>query len=218
MKKNKNNDINRRKFLEYSAAIACAAPFYSCSGTKQQEKSEVFEKSLIRPLYGFKPSITSGWIKKNDYKNQKNILRKIINESSDFSWLKKGDSVLLKLALNSGNKFPATTDPWVLEVIIKMLQEKGAGKIVVGDKSGVEHVCHFKDKKEGSSRDLCESSGLLKVITENNAIPDFFEEKSYDSYFKSLPENPHHWKEPVWISSIVKEVDHIIYLQEFHPI
>ena len=173
------------------------------------------KKNNMESVKGYLPQVSSGWFKATEYRSKEQLLRDVIEGATDFSWLKKGDSVLLKLALNSGNKFPATTDPWVLEVVIKMLQEKGAGKIVAGDKSGVEAVVDFEDKKEGSSRKLCESSGLLKIINKNNAAPDFFEEKGLDSYFKTSPENTHHWKEPVWITKTVKEVDHIIYLQGY---
>jgi uncharacterized protein (DUF362 family) len=203
--------ISRRKFLGYSAVVAGSVPFYSHAASKK-EKITVLEKNNAYALKGFIPKISSGWFETNGYKSKEKLLRNVIEDASDFSWLKKGDSVLLKLALNSGNKYPATTDPWVLGIVIKMLQEKGAGKIIAGDKSGVEAVIRFEDKKEGASKDLCDSSGLLKVIKENHAIPDFFEEKGPDSYFKAWPESSHHWKEPIWITKTVKEVDHIIYL------
>ena len=211
-KKNKSTKlISRRKFLGYSAVVAGTMPFYSCSSSKQ-DKNIMIEKNNMEPVKGYLPKVSSGWFKTSEYRNKEQLLRNVIEDATDFSWLKKGDSVLLKLALNSGNEYPATTDPWVLGVVIRMLQEKGAGKIVAGDKSGVEAVIHFEKKKEGSSRDLCDSSGLLKIIKDNNAIPEFFEEKGLDSYFKTLPENSHHWKEPIWITKAVKEMDHIIYL------
>lgn len=207
----KRSKITRRKFLGYSAAVAATAPFYSCSESKPTGSISM-EKSRLKPKKGYKPKVTSAWIKSSEYKNKEKLLREVIEDATDFSWLKKGDSVLLKLALNSGNQFPATTDPWLLSVVIRLLKEKGAGRIIAGDKSGVEYVRQFKDFKEGSSRKLCDSSGLLKVIEESAATPDFFEEKSFDSYFKGSPEITSHWKEPIWITSVVKEVDHVIYL------
>lgn len=172
----------------------------------------MIERITLKPIEGYRPEVSSVWIKNSDYRLYENDLHDLINDATSFSWLKKGDHVFIKLALNSGNRFPATSDPWVLGVLLKILQEKGAGKIIVGDKCGVGHVKHFQDMKKGSSRKLCKSSGLLKVIEKNGATPAFFEERGFDSYIKTSPKNINHWKKPVWITSVVKDVDHIIYM------
>ena len=69
-------------------------------------------------------------------------IREVLLESSDsFSWLDKGDTVLLKPALNSPDPYPATTHPLALEVTSKLLAEHGA-KVVIGDQSGIEYLLH----------------------------------------------------------------------------
>jgi uncharacterized protein (DUF362 family) len=132
----------------------------------------------------------------------------MIESASDFKWLSKGDRVLIKLAMNSGNMFPSTTDPFILDGLLVVLKEKGAGKIMVCDQSGVEHVQHSNTTKRGSSRQLCDSSGLLKVISDHKVSPVFFEEKSLDSFFGSVPEGNHNWKKPIQIPIVVRETDH----------
>ena len=69
-------------------------------------------------------------------------IRDVLVKSSDnFSWLDKGDTILLRPALNSPVPYPATTHPLAIEVTSKLLAEQGA-HVVIGDQSGIEHVLH----------------------------------------------------------------------------
>ena len=72
-------------------------------------------------------------------------IRDVLVKSSDnCSWLDKGDTILLKPALNSPNSYPATTHPLAIEITSKLLAEHGA-HVVIGDQSGIEHVLHHSD-------------------------------------------------------------------------
>ncbi len=203
--------ISRRNFLNISATIACTAAV-------QTTPVKLFANDLknrgkeLPVLKGYEPCVKSIWVKNNEKKERFENLKRLIESTTDFSWLSKGDKVLIKLALNSGNKFPATSDPFVLDCLVNVLKKKGAGEISACDQSGVEHVQFSATEKRGSSRKLCDTSGLLKVITENNITPVFFEEKGFDAFFESNPEGIHSWKKPILIPSAVKETDHIIYL------
>ena len=136
----------------------------------------------------------------------------MVESATDFSWLSKGDRVLLKLAMNSDIPFPATTDPWAVWCMTKVLKEKGAGQIYIGDQSGVERVHWTKAHTRGSSRSCSDSAGLFKTIIESDATPCFFEEKGYAAYKETFPPGSHHWKTPIWVTSMLDEVDHIIYM------
>ena len=203
--------ISRRNFLNISATIACTSAI-------QATPVRLFANDLnnrgkeLPVLKGYEPCVKSIWVKNKEKKRPFENLKRLIESTTDFTWLSKGDKVLIKLALNSGNKFPATSDPFVLDCLVNVLKEKGAGEISACDQSGVEHVQFSVTEKRGSSRKLCDASGLLKVITENNITPVFFEEKGLDAFFESNPEGMHSWKKPILIPSAVKETDHIIYL------
>ena len=166
----------------------------------------------LKPLPDYHPLVSSSWVPKEDWDLFHSLFRKTVESATDFSWLSRGDRVLLKLALNSGHDFPATTDPWLLWCMIEILREKGAGSILVGDQSGVEAVHWTPENERGSSRKLCESTGLLKIIQEYNATPCFFEEGGYDAYKSTLPPGPNHWARPIWVTNVLDEVDHIVYL------
>jgi uncharacterized protein (DUF362 family) len=96
--------------------------------------------------------------------------------------------------------------------MIRILREKGAGEICIGDQSGIMQVHWTRTQEQGSTRSCCESSGLLKTILEAYAKPVFFEENGYDAYKSTVPLGPNHWDKPIWVTSIVDKVDHIIYL------
>jgi hypothetical protein len=80
-------------------------------------------------------------------------VRQAAEASTDFSWLSRGDSVLIKPAVNSGNPYPATTHPAGVKAMIMLLKEKGAKRIVVSDLAGIEHVKLSPEKLRGSTRE-----------------------------------------------------------------
>lgn len=201
--------INRKQFINCAACMAGAMMLPASSFADEI----IPEGTLaVKPLKGYTPAVSAAWIKRDEHKNSYNLFKKMAESATDFRWLSKGDPVFLKLALNSGNEYPATTDPWALHCMITLLKEKGAGRIIAGDQSGIETVHWTKDKKKGSSRECCQSAGLLKVINDNNIEDCFFEERGYDAYLESVPAGSHNWPGPVMITDMLKEVDHIIYM------
>lgn len=195
--------MNRREFIWTIGSLSAMAAFGGINLGLDGNK---------RLFAGPKQSILgAGWLPTGETSYP--LFKSVVEKGTDFSWLKKGDRVLIKLALNSGSPNPATTDPWALECLIKILQEHGAGKIYAGDQSGVRNVYWTAaGQQRGSSRAFCKSAGLLPVIEESGAVPVFFEERGYDSYIETYPTGQHHWREPLKITSFVNEVDHIVYL------
>ncbi|MFB0979158.1 MAG: DUF362 domain-containing protein, partial [Myxococcota bacterium] len=90
-------------------------------------------------------------------------VRRAALEASDFSWLSRGDHILIKTVCNSGNKYPFTTDPVALRAMIGLLKERGAGKVTVADMSGVEGVRFSKDRTQGSTRELMTKNGMAQT-------------------------------------------------------
>jgi len=208
--KTEKQKLNRRTFLGVSAGMASAAVLPKVG---QASTQTVESPSASLPVVsGYAPTVSSAWIPKGKHEQSLDLVKQVLDGATDYTWLKKGDRILVKLAMNSGNEFPATTDPWLLKSLITILQEKGAGEILVGDQSGVADVHWTQEKKRGASRDLCKSTGLLGVIEECKAQPIFFEEKGYAAYITTQPEGFHHWKKPLLITSVVNQVDHIIFM------
>ena len=89
-------------------------------------------------------------------------------------WLQPGDTVLIKPVINSGKPYPSTTSPLAIASMVRLLKERGAGRVVVGDMSGVGHLDQRPEGCKGSSRQLAKSAGLLHVVQEAGAEWAFF--------------------------------------------
>lgn len=198
---NWNSDISRREFLWTIGSLSAMAAMGGSSFLLDGKRASAASKGAL---------VSVGWLPKDE--TSYSLFKNMIEKATDFSWLQKGDKVLVKLALNSGNPNPATTDPWSLDCLLKILKERGA-KVYAGDQSGVRNVYWTAaGQQRGSSRAFCQATGMLDIIEENGATPVFFEERGYDSYISTYPVGEHHWKNPLRITSFVNEVDHIVYI------
>ncbi len=143
-------------------------------------------------------------------KGQKNLAKKIeqvfLDSTNNLFWLKKGDLVLLKPALNSPYPYPATTSPLAVSVVCNILKKRGA-EVIVGDKPGMEYTIFNKGIVKGcSSRKLFEKSGMAGK-TKINFIG--FEEAGWDYYSKYKAPC---WKNGFYATDWIKKADHIISL------
>jgi uncharacterized protein (DUF362 family) len=139
-------------------------------------------------------------------------VRQVAEAATDFSWLGKGDTVLLKPAGNSKHSYPATTSPLAVVAMIQLLKEKGASRVILADKSGVQSVYQTPDRVRGSTRRCFQKNGLEKAALEAGAEVHYFEETPYDSFFLDTPPDGSHWKSGIWMPGIIAQADHIILL------
>jgi uncharacterized protein (DUF362 family) len=130
--------------------------------------------------------------------------------ATDFGWLCKGDAVLIKPALNSGNPYPATTSPEGIGAMVELLKEKGAGRVIVSDMAGIEHVKLTLERLAGSSRELMHASGMAQAALEAGAELYFPEEAGWDAFFEDHPVDDTYWKGGIMMPNILQEVDHIV--------
>ncbi len=143
-------------------------------------------------------------------KELKAAVRKATESTTDFSWLSKGDTVFIKPALNSGNRYPATTSPEAVAAMVTLLKEKGAGRIIVGDMSGIEHVKLTPDGLRGSSRALMKACGMADVALRAGAELHFPEEAGWNAFYEDTPRSGRNWKRRLMMPEILKKVDHIV--------
>lgn len=215
MKKNDHPDSNsetcpgRREFLRKSLT-------YGCAGAMGLNLSSLFAgcdqptgcaAENIRP--GYQPVVSSAWIPKGQHTNSYGLFKKTVEAATDFSWLSPGDRVLIKLAMNSKNPFPATTDPWALACMLDLLKEKGvsSNNILVGDKCGAGSVYPNlqNDELNTNTKVSLKHSGLLEAISDKAVAVDFD-----DFDFKAV--RAEELSGNVNITSVVDDVDHIIYM------
>jgi uncharacterized protein (DUF362 family) len=140
----------------------------------------------------------------------KPAVRNAAEAATDFSWLSRGDPVFIKPVLNSGHPYPDTTSPLAVGAMIELLKEKGAGRVIVGDMSGVEHVKLSKDGVRGSTRSLMEASGLAAAALAAGGQLFAFEEGGWDSFYAEPPAVGSNWRGVLMMPNILREVEHII--------
>jgi uncharacterized protein (DUF362 family) len=140
----------------------------------------------------------------------KSAVRDAVEAATDFSWLSRGDPVFIKPVLNSGHSYPYTTSSLAVGAMIDLLKEKGAGRVIVGDMSGVEHVKLSKDRVRGSTRSLMEASGLAAAVLGAGGELHAFEEGGWGSFYAEPPTAGSHWRRALMMANILREVEHII--------
>ncbi len=137
-------------------------------------------------------------------------LREAVLSTTDFAWLSRGDSVLIKPVCNSGNDYPATTDPLALYEMIVLLRERGAGRVVVADMSGVQFVRFSPDRLSGSTRELMQGNGMLAAAQDAGAEVVCFEESGWDGFYDETPVHGENWRMPLMLPNALREIDHIV--------
>jgi uncharacterized protein (DUF362 family) len=138
-------------------------------------------------------------------------IRTVFLKASDhLSWLKKGETVLLKPALNSPDSYPATTHPLSVKVVADCLAEHGA-KVVIGDQSGIEHVLHGpKGVLRGSTQDCFAKSGMGKGSGYGFVG---FEQGEWDKgFFKFESDRSKSWPNGFFVTEWIRMADHIVSL------
>jgi len=137
-------------------------------------------------------------------------VRNAAEAATDFSWLSKGDAVFIKPVNNSGNPYPASTSPTAIATMVKILKEKGAGRVIVGDMSGIQYLRFSPTSLSGSSRALMTSSGVAKAVQASGAELHCFEEGGWNAFYEDLPAAGSNWKHGIMMPNILKEVQHIV--------
>ena len=140
----------------------------------------------------------------------KKAVRAAAEGATDFAWLSRGDAVFIKPALNSGHPYPATTSPIALGAMMELLKEKGAGRVIVGDMSGIEHVKLSPGGLSGSTRQLMEAAGMAEAVRAAGAEMHFFEEGGWQAFYEDPPASGAHWKRGLMMPNILQEVQHIV--------
>lgn len=198
---------SRRRFLRHATHAAAALPL---SGL-------VLDLGCGGPPYvpadAAPDAVGLSLVRVSDFADGVAACRSVL-EGVDFSWLRPGDRVLVKVASNSGNRHPAVTNPAAVTAMAGALFAQGAGEVLVGDQAGVQQVRLTRDEERFSStREMFERNLLLDAIDRAGATPHFFEDHGFtDGYIEATHPRPHLWQRPMMIPRVVTEVDHIVSL------
>ncbi|MBN1850817.1 MAG: DUF362 domain-containing protein [Deltaproteobacteria bacterium] len=209
--------MKRRTFIKLAGATAAVLGgggiFFSRRSCREESLPPKSASKPIGDLIGSHPGVIvglAGLEPPATMERVKEAVRSAAETATDFSWLSKGDTIFIKPAMNSGNPYPATTSPKAVSAMIRLLKEKGAGRVIVGDMSGIEHVKLSPDTMKGSSRSLAVSCGIAGAVENARGELFFPEEAGWKAFYEEGPPGGSHWKAGVTMPKILKEVDHIV--------
>ena len=94
--------------------------------------------------------------------------------------------------------------------MVALLKEKGAGRVIVGDMSGIEHVKLTPSGLSGSTRKLMEANGMAKAVQAAGGEIHFFEESGWTAFYEDRMTSGAHWRGGLMMPKVLQEVDHII--------
>jgi len=173
--------FDRREFLKLVGCSSLLLALPGIEGCREEPPETTYQVSLVKDS------------------DETYALNKSIELVGGLDFLSQGDSVLLKLALNSPNLFPSTTSPFVVSELIGLLKNKGAGDIYVGDKSPT-----WQD-----TMNCLEETGIYQAVVDAGAEIAIFEDEDMVSV---KPEDAIYWPLGFSIPKLFNEVDHIIAL------
>jgi uncharacterized protein (DUF362 family) len=222
----KKKRITRREFIKLGSIAAVSIPALNKiaemdkpalpedqgSPEIHKHKTEYINTEKTHPQVtdAVHPVVLAGVTRASDDKGLISAVKDAAIAATDFSWLSKGDAVLIKPALNSGNPYPATTNPVGIKAMVELLKEKGAGRVIVSDMSGIEFVKLTPEGLKGSSRDLMHASGMARAALYAGAELYFPEEAGWEAFFEDYPVEKTYWKNGIMMPNILQEVDHIL--------
>jgi uncharacterized protein (DUF362 family) len=197
--------MRRREFLHMMALASLAA-----AGSTGSADAGAPDK---KPPPGVGPKVKvalAALAQGSDQAALRQAVRQAASVASDFAWLSRGDAVFIKPALNSGNPYPATSSPVAIAAMVELLKEKGAGRVIVGDMSGIEHVKLTPDGLKGSTRQLAVDCGIGPAASAAGAELYFPEEDGWQAFFEETPAAGSSWKAGLMMPKVLQEVEHIV--------
>jgi len=110
----------------------------------------------------------------------------------------KGKELFLKPNLNSADPAPGSTHPDVLRTVVQYLQQEGATKITVGDRSGM-----------GDTRTVMQEAGVLHLADEMGFETVVFDEMGAEQWQAFDPVGCH-WKRGFCVARPVLQADAVV--------
>jgi uncharacterized protein (DUF362 family) len=197
--------LDRRSFLQTSLVGVSALALGTCvgSGRVRRASAEPADSAIRRHRLPEQPAPPANSrvavVRSGAHPGHREAVERAIALAGGLEFIRPGETVLLKPAVNSGNAYPATTDPETIWVVAEMVKEAG-GEPLVADRAMFLR----------STEDALEETGI-RDAAEQAGIPC----RSLDDDDSVAITHPlaEHWSgNLIRIYSPVVEADHIINL------
>ncbi|MFQ5827321.1 MAG: DUF362 domain-containing protein, partial [Dehalococcoidia bacterium] len=128
------------------------------------------------------------------------MVRKAIELTGGFPFLQPNDTVLLKPNVNSGDPFPATTNPAVVAAVVKVVREHSPKRVIVADHSNPNTGPTVANMKKVGIYEAALQAGAEAIGLED------------EEWRRVAPGGASHWQGGFRVSKLIFEVDHLITL------
>jgi len=112
-------------------------------------------------------------------------------------FIQKGQTILIKPNVNTGDAYPGSTNPEVLYEIIKLVWEHDPKRVIVGDRS-----MFLRDTMDEMKRAKID----LAILDANAELMTF----DYMRWELMNPDNSINWPKGYHVAEIISQVDHVI--------
>jgi uncharacterized protein (DUF362 family) len=203
----KDEKVSRRRFLQFSmlsaSALASGGWAVGASGTQGPGDAEISDSLVDRhrlPGQASPPRESRvSVIRSEGFPSHRESVQEAVSLAGGLGFIQADETVLLKPAVNSGNRYPATTDPETVWTIAEMVKEAG-GRPFVADRTmflrSTEEVFRKTEIYDAASQ-----AGIpCRYLEDDYAIPI------------QHPLAEHWWGNTIRIYASVIQADHIINL------
>ena len=186
-------EMSRRRFVQRAATVGTALPLASAL------------PGCVAEPDGEPDSPTNYLVGMATGEQYTATLRAALNETvgrDELGFIRSGDTVYLKVNSNSGDFYPYSTRPKMVERLTEWAREAGASRVIVGDRSFWGDPNTYNNLVQNGIVEAAETSGAELVVFDDDAV-DWVE----------FSEDDH----PDWVGGFryplpVVEADHIINL------
>jgi uncharacterized protein (DUF362 family) len=195
-----SNGVDRRRFLKLSAAGAATLALRSAHAADDgatAPASALRHRLPDRPI----PPVSSrvALARAADFPSHEAAVRRAVALAGGLSFIRPGETVVLKPAVNSTNRYPATTDPETVWIVAKLVLEAG-GEPFVADRTMFLRSTAAAFQETGI-RDAAAQAGIpWRALEDDGAV----------AIHHPLAE--HWWGNAIRIYAPVAHADHIINL------
>jgi len=177
-----NNDMSRRDFVKVTGLALGSGALLG----KEVFAGEIPSAGKAAAAVGIARGETIG-----------TAVRKAVELSGGMNFIKSGQTILIKPNVNSGEPYPASTNPEVLYEVIKMVWERDPKRVIVGDRSNYRR----------NTKDEMKKAGIDKAILDAKAELVTFDDMNWRFV---NPTNSVNWETGYHLAEMIFKVDHII--------
>ena len=201
------DSLHRRHFLQLSLTGATALAAASClAGSRSAGSAEEAgataasaQRHRLPDRPAPPPQSRVAVVRARDFASHREAVRRAVELAGGTAFIRPGETVVLKPAVNSTRRYPATTDPETVWVVAELVAEAG-GKAFVADRT------MFLNSTETAFRE----TGILDAAGQAGIPWRALEDDESISIQHPLAE--HWWGNAIRIYAPVVAADHIINL------